>query len=125
MRVVIPAPYHVRGKLHRESRVPDENRDLRYKMVSGFRRNDVWIPPCQARGRLIKSGMTLSVKQFMKYHSIYIIAQFSIHFVIPWQKYCFFARELLNSPYLSVKVYEVGYSHPCLLAIRKIDPQAY
>jgi hypothetical protein len=88
-------------------------------MVSGFRRNDVWIPPCQARGRLIKSGMTLSVKQFMKDHSKFIITRFSIGFVIPSQKYCFFAVELLNLPYLSTKVYEVGYSCPCLLATGK------
>jgi len=73
----------------------------------------------------IKSGMTLSVKQFMKYHFIYLITQFSIGFVIPSQKYCFFAGELLDSPHLSVKVYEVGYSYPCLLAIRKIDPQPH
>jgi len=32
----IPALYRVRGKLRRESRVPDENRDRGYKWVSAF-----------------------------------------------------------------------------------------
>ena len=60
---VIPAPYpeaglragslrQVRGKLQRESGVPGENRDLVFEMVPDFRRDDAWIPPCQARGRL-------------------------------------------------------------------------
>gem|GEM_PF-922008 len=68
-------------------------------MVPGFRRNDVWIPPCQARGRLIKSGMTISVKQPMRYHSIYLIASFAMGSVTLPQKYCFSNQELLDSPY--------------------------
>jgi len=43
--VVIPAPYHIRGKLQQESRVPDENQDPGYKMVPPVEPgDDVWIP---------------------------------------------------------------------------------
>src|SRR4030042_7192041 len=41
-----------------ESRVPGENRDPVFDMVPDFRRDDVWMPPYQVRGRLLKSGMT-------------------------------------------------------------------
>jgi len=41
-----------------ESRVPDENRDPVFEMIPDFRRDDVWMPPYQVRGRLLKSGMT-------------------------------------------------------------------
>jgi len=41
-----------------ESRVPGENRDPVFEMVPDFRRDDVWMPPYQVRGRLLKSGMT-------------------------------------------------------------------
>ena len=47
-----------RGKLQPESRVPGENRDPALEMVPDFRRDDVWMPPYQLRGRLLKSGMT-------------------------------------------------------------------
>ena len=47
-----------RDKLQPESRVPGENRDPVFEMVPDFRRDDVWIPPYQVRGRLLKSGMT-------------------------------------------------------------------
>jgi hypothetical protein len=54
IRVVIPAPYHVRAKLHAESRVLGENRDPAFKMVPDFRRDDVWTPPYQVP--LVKHG---------------------------------------------------------------------
>ncbi len=57
-KVVIPAPYQVRGKLQPESRVPGENRDPVFEMVPDFRRDDVWMSPYQVRGRLLRSGMT-------------------------------------------------------------------
>jgi hypothetical protein len=41
-----------------ESRVPGENRDPVFEMVPDFRRDDVWMPPYQVRGKLLKSGMT-------------------------------------------------------------------
>ncbi len=41
-----------------ESRVPGENRDPIFEMVPDFGRDDVWMPPYQVRGRLLKSGMT-------------------------------------------------------------------
>ncbi len=47
-----------RDKLQPESRVPGENRDPVFEMVPYFRRDDVWMPPYQVRGRLLKSGMT-------------------------------------------------------------------
>jgi hypothetical protein len=57
-----------RDKLQPESRIPGENQDpvtdmvpdFRpvYRAVQGFRRDGVWMPPYQARGRLLKSGMT-------------------------------------------------------------------
>ena len=50
-----------RDKLQPESRVPGENRDPVLEIVPDFRRDGVWMPPCQARGRLIKSGMTEQV----------------------------------------------------------------
>jgi hypothetical protein len=47
-----------RDKLQPESRVPAENRDPVFEKVPDFRRDDVWMPPYQVRGRLLKSGMT-------------------------------------------------------------------
>ncbi len=47
-----------RDKLQPESRIPGENRDPVLDMVPDFRRDDFWMPPYQARGRLLKSGMT-------------------------------------------------------------------
>jgi len=47
-----------RDKLQPESRVPGENRDPVFEMVPDFRRDDVWMPPYQVRGRLLASGMT-------------------------------------------------------------------
>jgi len=41
-KLVIPAPYQVRGKLQPES-----------SLLKGL-----WMPPYQVRGRLLKSGMT-------------------------------------------------------------------
>ncbi len=59
MKVVIPAPYQVRGKLQPESRVPGENRDPVFEMVPDprivvrgrFRRDDVWMPPYHSTGQ--------------------------------------------------------------------------
>ena len=45
-------------KLQPESRVPGENRAPVFEMVLDFRRDDVWMPPYQVRGKLLKSGMT-------------------------------------------------------------------
>jgi hypothetical protein len=42
LRVVIPVPYQVRGKLRRESRFRED-----------------WIPPCRVQDSLLKSGMTV------------------------------------------------------------------
>src|SRR4030042_1682742 len=47
-----------RDNLQPESRVPGEDRDPVFDMVPDFRRDDVWMPPYQVRGRLLKSGMT-------------------------------------------------------------------
>jgi len=41
-----------------ESRVPGENQDPVFEMVPDFCRDDVWMPPYQARGKLLKLGMT-------------------------------------------------------------------
>jgi len=42
-----------------ESRVPDENRDPVYEIVPpGEPGDEIWMPPYQVRGRLLKSGMT-------------------------------------------------------------------
>jgi hypothetical protein len=57
-RLVIPAPYQVRGKLQQESRVPGENRDPVFEMVPDFRRDDVWIP--------VFTGMTDKDRAFFK-----------------------------------------------------------
>ena len=58
-KVVIPAPYHVRGKLQPESRVPGENRDPVFEMVPDprivvrgrFRRDAFWMPPYHSTGQ--------------------------------------------------------------------------
>jgi hypothetical protein len=41
-----------------ESSIPGENREPVLAMVPDFRRDDVWMPPYQVRGRLLKSSMT-------------------------------------------------------------------
>ena len=44
-----------------KSRVPGGNRDPVFEMVPDFRRDDVWMPPYQVWGRLLRSGMTEKV----------------------------------------------------------------
>ncbi len=68
-QAVIPAPYQIRGKPQRESRVPDENRDRRHKWFPAFAGTASGFPRVEHGAGLVKPGMTIKLKGLLTHYT--------------------------------------------------------